>query len=54
MRLTIIAAILAAFLAAFLGGVAAHAQLSSWGWWGTSQNTFVPISVANPLPVACQ
>ncbi len=38
---------------AFLGGMTAHAQLSSWGWWGTSQTTMVPISASNPLPVRC-
>lgn len=29
----------------------AYAQQSSWLWWGTSQNTSVPVSASNPLPV---
>lgn len=37
---------------AFSGGMAAHAQMSSWGWWGAVNP--IPISAANPLPVACQ
>ncbi len=43
----------AAFIFTFLGGMAAHAQISIWGWWGTSQTTIVPISATNPLPVRC-
>jgi hypothetical protein len=37
----------------FLAGVAAHAQVTAWGWWGATQATIVPVSAANPLPVKC-
>jgi hypothetical protein len=41
-------------IALFAGGMMAQAQMATWGWWGTSIATFVPISAANPLPVQCQ
>jgi hypothetical protein len=46
-------AIAALVACAFFGGMAAHAQVSSWGWWGTTTTTIVPISADNPLPVQC-
>jgi hypothetical protein len=36
----------------FFGGMEAHAAVSSWIWWGATNP--IPVSAANPLPVACQ
>jgi hypothetical protein len=40
------------FIIAILGfATIAYAQQSQWLWFGTSQQTAVPVSASNPLPV---
>jgi len=36
----------------FIGGMRVQAAQSSWIWWGATNP--IPVSAANPLPVACQ